>query len=38
MAISTPKEIQELDISVLLNMESWKFEDQCELDLINLYK
>ncbi|ODM97221.1 DmX-like protein 2 [Orchesella cincta] len=38
MALATPKEIQELDVSVLLQMESWKFEDQFELDLINLYK
>lgn len=38
MAIATPKEIQELDVSVLLQMESWKYEDQFELDLINLYK
>lgn len=38
MAIATPKEIQELDVSVLLQMENWKFEDQFELDLINLYK
>jgi len=38
MAIATPKEVQELDISVLLDMDSWKFEDQVELDLINLYK
>ena len=28
LAISTPKEIQELDVGVLLDMDSWKFEDQ----------
>ena len=38
LAVSTPKEIQELDVGVLLDMESWKFEDQFEFDLLNLYK
>jgi hypothetical protein len=38
LALSTPKEIQELDVGVLLDMESWKFEDQFEFDLLNLYK
>jgi WD40 repeat protein len=38
LALSTPKEIQELDVGVLLDMDTWKFEDQFEFDLINLYK
>jgi len=38
LSISTPKEIQELDVGILLDMESWKFEDQFEFDLLNLYK
>ncbi|XP_055376112.1 dmX-like protein 2 [Condylostylus longicornis] len=37
LAIATPKEIQELDISLLLNTPSY-YEDECEYDLLNLSK
>jgi hypothetical protein len=37
MAIATLKEIQELDISLLLQAPAW-LEDECEFDILNLHK
>ncbi|XP_043473124.1 dmX-like protein 2 isoform X3 [Leptopilina heterotoma] len=37
MAMATPREVQEMDISLLLELPSW-LEDECEFDLINLNK
>ena len=37
MALVTPREIQEMDISLLLDSPNW-MEDECELDIINLNK
>ncbi|XP_051173147.1 dmX-like protein 2 isoform X2 [Leptopilina boulardi] len=37
MALATPREVQEMDISLLLELPSW-LEDECEFDLINLNK
>nr|CAD7199839.1 unnamed protein product [Timema douglasi] len=37
LALCTPREVQEMDISLLLELPSW-LEDECEIDLINLYK
>lgn len=37
MALATPREVQEMDISLLLQLPSW-LEDECEFDLINLSK
>ncbi|XP_015601429.1 dmX-like protein 2 isoform X2 [Cephus cinctus] len=37
MALATPREIQEMDISLLLELPSW-LEDECEFDIINLNK
>lgn len=37
IAIATPREIQEMDISLLLELPSW-LEDECEFDLINMIK
>uniref|UniRef100_A0A1B6DAH6 Uncharacterized protein n=2 Tax=Clastoptera arizonana TaxID=38151 RepID=A0A1B6DAH6_9HEMI len=37
LALATPREVQEMDISLLLESPSW-FEDECELDLMNLNK
>lgn len=35
--MATTKEIQEMDISLLLELPSW-LEDECEFDIINLNK
>lgn len=35
LALATPREIQEMDISLLLESPSW-LEDECEFDLVNL--
>ncbi|KAG8041870.1 hypothetical protein G9C98_007174 [Cotesia typhae] len=35
MALATPREVQEMDISLLLELPSW-LEDECEFDIINL--
>lgn len=35
IALATPREIQEMDISLLLESPDW-MEDDCELDLLNL--
>lgn len=35
MALATPREVQEMDISLLLELPSW-LEDECEFDLVNL--
>lgn len=35
MALATPREVQEMDISLLLELPSW-LEDECEFDLMNL--
>ncbi|XP_054286224.1 dmX-like protein 2 isoform X3 [Macrosteles quadrilineatus] len=37
LALATPREVQEMDISLLLEMPSW-LEDECELDLMSLNK
>ncbi|XP_046412753.1 dmX-like protein 2 isoform X1 [Neodiprion fabricii] len=37
MAMATPREVQEMDISLLLELPSW-LEDECEFDIINLNK
>lgn len=37
MALATPKELQEIDISLLLESPNW-LEDECELDILNLTK
>lgn len=37
MALSTPKELQEIDISLLLESPNW-LEDECEFDILNLSK
>ncbi|XP_055842018.1 dmX-like protein 2 isoform X1 [Episyrphus balteatus] len=37
MAIATPREVQEMDISLLLESPNW-CEDECEYDLLNLSK
>ncbi|XP_065223519.1 dmX-like protein 2 isoform X2 [Planococcus citri] len=37
ISIATPREVQEMDISLLLELPSW-LEDECEFDLINLTK
>lgn len=37
MALATPREVQEMDISLLLESPSW-LEDECEFDIINLNK
>ncbi|XP_053977803.1 dmX-like protein 2 isoform X8 [Hylaeus volcanicus] len=37
MALATPREVQEMNISLLLELPSW-LEDECEFDLINLNK
>lgn len=37
IAIATPKEIQEMDITLLLDAPSW-YEDECEYDILNLLK
>ncbi|XP_030754716.1 dmX-like protein 2 isoform X2 [Sitophilus oryzae] len=37
IVIATPRELQEMDISLLLELPSW-LEDECELDILNLTK
>lgn len=37
MSMATPREVQEMDISLLLELPSW-LEDECEFDIINLNK
>lgn len=37
MALATPREVQEMNISLLLELPSW-LEDECEFDIINLSK
>lgn len=35
LALATPREVQELDISLLLESPNW-LEDECDIDLMNL--
>lgn len=35
LALATPREVQEMDIALLLELPSW-LEDECEFDIINL--
>lgn len=37
LAVATPKEVQEMDISLLLESPHW-LEDECEFDIMNLAK
>ncbi|KAG8230548.1 hypothetical protein J437_LFUL008371, partial [Ladona fulva] len=37
LALATPREVQEMDISLLLELPSW-LEDECEFDILNLTK
>ncbi|XP_073977920.1 rabconnectin-3 alpha isoform X3 [Rhodnius prolixus] len=37
LAMATPREVQEMDVSLLLESPSW-LEDECEFDIINLSK
>ncbi|XP_075227186.1 rabconnectin-3 alpha isoform X2 [Lycorma delicatula] len=37
LALATPREVQEMDIALLLELPSW-LEDECEFDIINLNK
>lgn len=37
LALATPRECQEMDISLLLESPNW-LEDECELDIMNLNK
>ncbi|PSN54280.1 DmX-like protein 2 [Blattella germanica] len=37
LALATPREVQEMDITLLLELPSW-LEDECEFDIINLTK
>ncbi|KAL1506470.1 hypothetical protein ABEB36_005832 [Hypothenemus hampei] len=37
IVVATPRELQEMDISLLLELPSW-LEDECELDILNLTK
>jgi DmX-like protein len=37
LALATPKELQEMDISLLLESPNW-LEDECEFDIMNLSK
>ncbi|XP_072393100.1 dmX-like protein 2 isoform X4 [Diabrotica undecimpunctata] len=37
IAIATPRELQEMDISLLLELPAW-LEDECELDILNFNK
>lgn len=37
LALATPRELQEIDVTLLLNCPNW-FEDECELDIMNLNK
>lgn len=35
IVIATPRELQEMDISLLLELPAW-LEDECELDILNM--
>ena len=35
IVIATPRELQEMDISLLLELPVW-LEDECELDILNI--
>lgn len=35
IVVATPRELQEMDISLLLELPAW-LEDECELDILNL--
>lgn len=37
LALATPRELQEIDVTLLLNSPHW-FEDECELDIMNMNK
>lgn len=37
ISLATPREVQEMDISLLLESPNW-MEDECELDILNLTK
>ncbi|XP_017781826.1 PREDICTED: dmX-like protein 2 isoform X2 [Nicrophorus vespilloides] len=37
IVVATPRELQEMDISLLLELPAW-LEDECELDILNLNK
>ncbi|XP_050067707.1 dmX-like protein 2 isoform X2 [Anopheles maculipalpis] len=37
LALATPREVQEMDISLLLESPNW-MEDECEMDIMNLSK
>lgn len=37
ISLSTPREVQEMDISLLLESPNW-MEDECELDILNMNK
>ncbi|XP_045469484.1 dmX-like protein 2 isoform X5 [Harmonia axyridis] len=37
IVIATPRELQEMDISLLLELPAW-LEDECELDILNMNK
>ncbi|XP_046400831.1 dmX-like protein 2 isoform X2 [Ischnura elegans] len=37
LALATPREVQEMDISLLLELPNW-LEDECEFDILNLSK
>lgn len=37
LALATPKELQEIDVSLLLDSPNW-LEDECEIDILNLNK
>ena len=37
LSLATPREAQEMDISLLLESPNW-LEDECELDIMNLTK
>lgn len=37
ISLSTPREVQEMDIALLLESPNW-MEDECELDILNLNK
>lgn len=35
ISLSTPREVQEMDIALLLESPNW-MEDECEIDILNL--
>lgn len=37
ISLATPREVQEMDISLLLESPHW-MEDECELDILNMTK